>query len=264
MTAVHYFLPRPPPLPWPTLPNGTFLSIPRGEIHCMPILDDARCYGSTDNWIFLVHRDGKCSLVNPFSKDTLELPNLSTICGREIDVYSELRPHELCKLAVPSPLRSSPDSLVVIMHDDCICICQPPVLTDAIRQPFPLIHQVLFFDGKLYALDLCQRLLILEIDEGIGSMPKISSIECIIDSPNGFSGTPEPLSKDGVPECQAWSVEKGKRVGWLQSAADPLRDSGVYNIRNVKITPLLSESSTSPINLVGQWRPTWVFPTEAI
>ncbi|CAN6191166.1 unnamed protein product [Urochloa humidicola] len=204
--------PRPPPLPWLTLPNGTFLSIPHGEIHCMPILDDARCYGSVDNWLFLVHRDGKCSLVNPFSKDTLELPNVSTLCGREIDAYSEFTPHELCKLVVLSPLHSSPNSLVAIMHDYSICICQPPVLADAIRQPFPLIHQVLFFEGKLYALDLHERLLILEIGEGIGSMPKISSVECIIDSPNGLSGTPEPLSKDGVYMIKQYLVESSGRL----------------------------------------------------
>ncbi|CAN6179339.1 unnamed protein product [Urochloa humidicola] len=165
-------------------------------------------------------------------------------------------------------------------------------------------------------------------------MPKISSVECIIDSPNGLLGTPEPLSKDGVYMIKQYLVESSGRLlmvtRWIvdgdrtgafqvveadlsarpgrwrrvselggqslfigshssksfpagecsdvqenciyymydylrsQSAADPLHDCGVYNITNGEITPLLSESSTAPVNLVGQWRPTWVFPTEAI
>ena len=33
--------PLPPPLPWLALLDGTFLSIPGGEIHRMPIPDDA-------------------------------------------------------------------------------------------------------------------------------------------------------------------------------------------------------------------------------
>jgi len=58
--------PLPPPLPWLALLDGTFLSIPDGEIIEMPVPDDACCYGSVDNWLFLVDSDGQCSLMNPF------------------------------------------------------------------------------------------------------------------------------------------------------------------------------------------------------
>ncbi|XP_025813362.1 uncharacterized protein LOC112890725 [Panicum hallii] len=43
--------------PWLALLDGTFLSIPDGEIIEMPVPDDACCCGSVDNWLFLVHSD---------------------------------------------------------------------------------------------------------------------------------------------------------------------------------------------------------------
>ena len=75
--------PLPSPLPWLTLLNGTFLSIPDGEIIRMPVLDDAFCCGSIDSWLFFVHSDGGCSLVNPFSKATLDLPKLAAVWCRD-------------------------------------------------------------------------------------------------------------------------------------------------------------------------------------
>ena len=74
----------PPPLPWLSLLDGTFLSFPSGEIHRMPLPGDARYHGSFDNWLFLVHSDGRCSLMNPFSKTTLQLPKLATIWPYEM------------------------------------------------------------------------------------------------------------------------------------------------------------------------------------
>jgi len=45
---------------------------------------------------------------------------------------------------------------------------------------------------------------------------------------------------------------------------DPLRDSGVYSIRNGMITPLLSQNAPVPQHKGGQWRPTWIFPADPI
>ncbi|CAO2198406.1 unnamed protein product, partial [Urochloa humidicola] len=45
--------------------------------------------------------------------------------------------------------------------------------------------------------------------------------------------------------------------------ADPLRDSGVYNLRNGLVTPLLSKTATVPQHHDGQWRPTWFFPADS-
>jgi hypothetical protein len=45
-------------------------------------------------------------------------------------------------------------------------------------------------------------------------------------------------------------------------SVNPLLDSGVYNMKNGKITPLLS--AAAPLQCVGQWCPTWFFPPEAV
>ncbi|CAL5045969.1 unnamed protein product [Urochloa decumbens] len=172
----------PPPLPWLSLLDGTFLSFPSGEIHRMPVPDEACCHGSIDNWLFLMNNDGWCSLMNPFSKAMLQLPKLPTI-GHEMDNPCPL----FYKLVVPSFLDLSPESLVAVLimdggFDSTLCICQPPISTDAIsRLSGDKIYDVVFFSGKLYALTPV-KLFLLEIADNHKCKPKISSIKCIIDS----------------------------------------------------------------------------------
>ena len=45
--------------------------------------------------------------------------------------------------------------------------------------------------------------------------------------------------------------------------SSPFRDSGVYNMRNERITPLMSQTA-APAHDAGQWRPAWFFPPEAV
>jgi hypothetical protein len=114
--------PLPPPLPWVALFDGTFLSIPSGEIHRMPVPCDASFHGSVDNWLFLVHNSGRCSLMNPFSMAKLQLPNLTTIWRHEMrevrysDAYSGNS--LLYKLVVPSSVSLTPDSLFAAFTTD--------------------------------------------------------------------------------------------------------------------------------------------------
>nr|XP_034591635.1 uncharacterized protein LOC117853361 [Setaria viridis] len=245
--------------------DGTFLSIPDGEIIEMPVPDDACCYGSVDNWLFLVHSDGQCSLMNPFSEDTLELPDLSTCWHIRLPGCSKFNP-VYCKLAVPSPLESSLIPLVAIMHESWgLCIFQPPLVTDTIqgREPLDPFLEVSFFGGQLYAIDCSRKLINIELVEGLGHKPKISSFKCIIDDSDDLLGMPEPMSSDERLEHQALSVEKCQRFGW-PCALYPLHDSGVYNMKNGVIIPLLSDTAAVPSHHVGPWRPTWLFPTQAM
>ncbi|BAS96165.1 Os06g0148700, partial [Oryza sativa Japonica Group] len=164
--------PLPPPLPWLTLLNGTFLSISDGEIHCMPLPDDASCHCSIDNWLFLSHDDGGFSLMNLFSKATLQLPKLDTIWCHHL-WYAAPKFPLFYKLAVPSPLDFSPTSLVVALimnrsHQKALCICQPPVATESFRvegSTMEGMQDFTFLDGKLYVLNNFNKLFILEIDE---------------------------------------------------------------------------------------------------
>ncbi|KAK1604204.1 hypothetical protein QYE76_027877 [Lolium multiflorum] len=305
----------PLPFPWITLPDGTFLNIPGGEIHHMPVPVGACCCGSIDDWLFLMSSDVSY------------------------------------KLVVPSPLDSAPDSLVaaLIMDDDncaTLCISQPPIATDLFRDdkvPALQIEDVAFFDGKLYALCGFGKLCIVEL----GNDLCIASTECIIHSLHELGGIPKSLPKvdNRGYTVGVYLVECGGRLlivkRWFESihgpvsdyvlgydhtvafevfeadlstnpgrwrrisklgghalflgqhaskslpatecsgyredciyfmadylglpcSVNPLLDSGVYNMRNGKITPLMVQTAAAPPERAGQWRPAWFFPPEAV
>ncbi|XBI07115.1 hypothetical protein VPH35_135059 [Triticum aestivum] len=67
--------PLPPLLPWLALPDGTFLSLPDGAVHRLPIPDDVYYGVSTGGALFLMHDDGRFSLTSPSSAATVTLPD---------------------------------------------------------------------------------------------------------------------------------------------------------------------------------------------
>ncbi|KAM0911544.1 hypothetical protein ACQ4PT_013391 [Festuca glaucescens] len=216
----------PLPFPWLALPDGTFLSIPSSEIHRLSVPEGACCQGSIDNWLFLMHNDD-CSLMNPFSKTSLELPKLAKAWKRAMyDPDFGFNPI-FYKLVVPSPLDSSPCSLVAAMIMDdgnygTLCISQPPIAIDSFRdEKHPVWHlgDVAFFDGKLYVLGGFGQLFIFELDKDIG----ISAMECIIDSLGDLGGTPQSLSSEVVYMVRMYLVECAGRLlmvsRWLRSVA---------------------------------------------
>ncbi|KAJ1258025.1 hypothetical protein BS78_10G042100, partial [Paspalum vaginatum] len=290
--------PLPPPNPCLTLLDGSFLSIPGGEIIRMPELDDACCCGSIDNWLFLTRSDGRCSLFNPFSKSTVDLPKLATIWQLEpFNAYSTRRPCSY-KLAVPSLLDSSPDSLIAVLILDDVGF-------DFSRgkplDPFQQLLDVTFFDGKLYGVGCGDKLFKFKISDGLGriiwetcgTLPKPLSrektyilrkylVECCgrLLMVNRRIGMPRPIltaddyfahaltaafevfEADLSTKPSRWrrvnkhcskSFPAGMGNGIKEEdciyfmcdypppdfAADPLRDSGVYNITNGIITPLI-------------------------
>jgi hypothetical protein len=132
-----------------------------------------------------MHNDDACSLMNPFSKTSLELPKLANVWKPAMhDPNFGFNPISY-KLVVPSPLDSSPCPLVAAMIMDegncgTLCISQPPIAIDSFRDdnhPVRLLRDVAFFDRKLYVLGVFGGLFIIGLDD-IG----ISSMECIIDS----------------------------------------------------------------------------------
>jgi hypothetical protein len=313
----------------------------------MAVPDDAHCYGSIDNWFFLMQRDGGCSLMNPFSKATVDLPKLATVWRQDwFNAHSKLNPL-FYKVVVPSPLDNSPEPLVaVLILDDGnysrVCICQPPVATDMSRgwsmEPSTNLYDVAFFNGKLYGSAFHDRLLMFEIGYDLGNKPKISSTKCIINSmdaclrylPRSLSRAKVYMIREYLVECcdrllrvrrfihndfpnstsfctvgfaifeadLSTNPDQWRRVNKLGGQAlfigqhcsksfaveefngiqedciyfmceyawpdpgDPLRDSGVYNIRNGMITPLLSQNAPVLQHNSGQWRPTWIFPAD--
>uniref|UniRef100_A0A0E0L7V2 F-box domain-containing protein n=1 Tax=Oryza punctata TaxID=4537 RepID=A0A0E0L7V2_ORYPU len=300
--------PLPPPLPWLTLLDGTFLSISDGEIHRMPLPDDASCHCSIDNW----HEDGGFSLMNPFSKATLQLPKLDTIWCHHL-WYAEPKFPLFYKLAVPSPLVFSPRSLVFALimnrsHQKALCMCQSPVATESFRvegSTMEGMKDFTFLDGKLYVIKNFNKLFILEIDEshivesdgGLLMVTRYVGIVLPLAEPNSFENSRTlsfevfeaglttdsrmwrrvtslggralfvgthcsnslPAAECGVPQenCIYFMCDY-----WRPDAGDPLCDSGVYNMRNGVITPLLQDATAPRLHPTGRGDPAWFFPAD--
>ncbi|XP_002436524.1 uncharacterized protein LOC8070862 [Sorghum bicolor] len=180
--------PLPPPFPWLTLRDGTFLSVSDGKIHSLPLVqpDNFRCIGSVGNWLLLEQRtgDGASLLMNPFSKDVVHLPDAETIwchSHRPVDGYRS--PYILLKLVLLSSMDVSPDSVFAILITNCkyqsvISICQPSTASAFRVLDHDRICDVAFVDGKLYAL-APRKLFVLEVESSSKCKPKISSMKCI-------------------------------------------------------------------------------------
>ncbi|XBI62128.1 hypothetical protein VPH35_042804 [Triticum aestivum] len=73
-------------LPWLALRDGSFLSLPDGEVHRRVLVpDDNVAYRvSTGNTLFLVHSDDEWSLMNPLSRKTTasRCVDLNCLCAR--------------------------------------------------------------------------------------------------------------------------------------------------------------------------------------
>ncbi|KAK1604217.1 hypothetical protein QYE76_027890 [Lolium multiflorum] len=335
----------PLPFPWLTLPNGTFLSIPGGEVHQIPVPDGSSCHGSIDSSLFLMSSDGAFSLLNPFSKTTFELPNLVTTWQREIDDHTtHLADVPVSyKLVAPTPLGSSPKSLAAALiigsgYAENLCIIKPQVATYPFRlsaDPYPLVDFA-FFDGRLHMVSEFFKLFIVDFSENLENNPNIS---CAIDSVGDFLGAPQYLDPKGFYQLKQYLVESGGKLLMVQrfmsssfrntnvqtvgfkvleadmrtnpgqwrmvsdlgghalflgkqsskslpagegcgshedciyficdypcreSSANPLRDSGIYSMRNGTFRPLYSGTPAVPERQAGQWGLTWFFPPEAV
>lgn len=99
-----------------------------------------------------------------------------------------------------------------------------------------------------------------EVDLSYKGKPRIPSfIECIADAIELFVGIHSkslPVSRCGAQEDCIYFVSD---YGHKDLAMDPLRDCGVFNMRNGIITPLLPDTMVVRPQ-VCRGRPTWFFP----
>uniref|UniRef100_K3Y2T7 KIB1-4 beta-propeller domain-containing protein n=1 Tax=Setaria italica TaxID=4555 RepID=K3Y2T7_SETIT len=210
------------------LPPTTYMD---GEIHHMPLLDDASCHGSMDNWLFFVHNDDGCTLMNPFSKAALQLPNLTTTWHHEMK-YAYTRDSLFYKL--------------------CLSIGTGHLSW------FNMLADIAFFNGKMYGLGSGKhtdtQLSVFEMNYGLDGKLKISGVECI--------------TRDLVKEClsnlggqQALFVGKHCSKSLPAGGCTGIQEDCIYFMNGI-ITPLLSEGVAVPQHRGGLWRPTWLFPAD--
>ncbi|RCV16409.1 hypothetical protein SETIT_3G135600v2 [Setaria italica] len=266
----------PPPLPWVALHDATFVSLPAGEIHRMPppvVADcDHHCHGSVGNWLFLQHKiDGICSLVNPFSKDVVQLPRIDSFARVRSRVMTAL-----FKLVLPSSGHLSPDSLFAVLFssdgDSTISVGQAATTTTSFWVPRESITDVAFFDGKLYAISRSNKLFVLDIDSSDEDLTNPCGQWRPVNTLGGqalFVGTHSkslPASECGAQEDCIYFLSD---YDWGYYDKDPFRDCGVFNMRNGMITPMspkiaAMQTQGNKTKTECQGRPAWFFHAEAM
>ncbi|CAL5050922.1 unnamed protein product [Urochloa decumbens] len=241
--------PLPSPLPWLTLLDGTFLSIPDGKIIRMQgVPDDAFCCGSTDSWLFFVRSNGQCSMLNPFSKARLDLPKVSI-------KWFEASPRfgsSFRKLVVPSPLESSPDSVAVLLGGS-VYMRRPSIATELSSR---YLFDIAFFNGKLYGISVGDGFSSFEINYGPDSKPKISAVKCITKPPSLWAMQPRLIMSSGKTSSYRqveYLVEcPGKllKVMRMIESSDPESYGHLECDRTATFDVFEADLSTEP----GQWR----------
>ncbi|XP_066344518.1 uncharacterized protein [Miscanthus floridulus] len=188
----------PPPLPWLTLLDGTFLGDQSGEIHRMHVPEDASLHGSVGDWLFLKRPDGKLELMNPFSKCVVQLP---------VEANGRLRDsifHKLVPLSTLDDL-SLEDSVFAVLtvtrgFQSVISIGRrhsAPAARTTIMPEY--IYDAAFFEGKLYALAL-EKLFAFEIVSSDDGRLSVSSMKHVANAVE-FLGTMQLTIGDKTYNC---------------------------------------------------------------
>jgi len=266
--------PEPPPFPWLTLRDCTFLSIADGKIYCLPSVPpgNSRCHGSVGNWLFLEQHVGDggsppLSLMNPFSKNVMRLPDADTIWRHEpVDDYPSER--KLLKMVLLSSMDDdlSPDSHFAVLITDCrfesvISICQLSTAS-AFRVPdHERVCDIALVNGKLYALS-ARKLFVLDEVESTSSKckPKTPSMKCIANNDVHNPGNLRKTIAGKEHICAYWNylVESNgkllhvRRLIGCESSVFALRKDRVEHSRTFSFDVFEVDLTTSSCSV--QWR----------
>ncbi|KAL6589865.1 hypothetical protein ACP70R_050191 [Stipagrostis hirtigluma subsp. patula] len=185
-----------PPLPWLALPDGTFFSLPHSE--SFQFSDSLGYHSSSGEWLFFL-REGTCSLMNPFSKVTLMLPNMLSV--RSINEPVEIINGpviggfnmfafllmifriSIWKVIVCSPVLVA--AIFVIGGIHTVALCRPGAaswLVSALGNRWNIM-EIMFYDGKLFVVT-SRHLFSIDIGEDDDNgEPRVSRIELVIEGP---------------------------------------------------------------------------------
>ncbi|KAF0894812.1 hypothetical protein E2562_003696 [Oryza meyeriana var. granulata] len=280
---------RPPPLPLLVLSNFIFSGFRADgsmkETRRVPLpvevaaAGDVRCVGSCEGWLAVVQEkkarylgDGACFLVNPFSREVVNLPP-PFVSTHLVDVYSRSLPiingsgvvdctihaaqyvMSFCKVILSSP----PDSgslytvAAISVHRNGAklalwrpgmtswCICYGGCISK--------FSDVAFYQGKFYILSkLTTNLFAFEITEDVCGM-MVSRVERFteINSLDGDCIFISPCSSMSFPICQYDGIEDDLVYfidGYLYPAKNgPPFDKFVYNMRDCTLAPFAADIS---------------------
>ncbi|KAM0882765.1 hypothetical protein ACQ4PT_032066 [Festuca glaucescens] len=192
---------QPPALPLLAFPAGTFYSLPYDEPFHFPGCGFAGYKSACGSWLVFPRDDG-CFLVNPFSRATVTLPALSCVWlrppnavakwsgegkGKRADPYCIwMHIKDSDELHVIKLILCSPDlvaALVGVGYTCQILVCQPGALSWSVRSNDQCkdYQDMAFYQGKLYALDDDENLLVVNISSDQSTCdPQVSRIGRVI------------------------------------------------------------------------------------
>ncbi|KAF6991969.1 hypothetical protein CFC21_009008 [Triticum aestivum] len=187
----------PPPLPLLALPDGTFYSLPYTKPFRFPGCGFAGYQSACGSWLVFPRDDG-CFLVDPFSRETVTLPPLSSVRLRPPNAVAKwsyehgakvadpyvtwMHMKDSDKLHISKLVVCSPNlvaALVGIGYTSQILMCQPGALSWSVRayDRCKRFEDMSFYQGKLYALTKGENLLVVNIsDDHSTGDPQVSRI----------------------------------------------------------------------------------------
>ncbi|KAM0893533.1 hypothetical protein ACQ4PT_025051 [Festuca glaucescens] len=336
--------PLPPLLPWLVLCDGSFLSLPDGAVHRLPVPDNVSSRFSTGSMLVLVHGDDTYSLMNPSPGRTTPLPELAVCLQRKPIVQKVVvSDHLVAALVKVKKLNTTTTTKVIISARGKQCDITSYSLVKWPEPAGSFINDIALFKGKLYILTTEVEHYQLELyildgrreqtairripgvadDYGedmynpystdnyvqrhylVSSGDRLLMVERRINQPPMFprdSGIVKRTRHFEVFEAADLSSGRGRwiEVDTLMGRAlfvskgcseslpatigaredciyfmneddtytdmdekireNPMLDSGVYNMRDKTVMPLLLETAATPAAGDSLWSPTWLFP----
>lgn len=164
---------QPPPpvqLPWIVFGDGTLLDVASSTAHRVRLPNDAAgCYSAGDNMLFVMHDDGRCSLMNAFSGAMTPQPELAALLR-----YYKVDPHDgMYKTRIEKVVVSMPSvvlPLIAVLTSDCRVIVSTRRQGGEINSCLVLselfILDIALFQGKIYAVSHNEELLGFELGNG--------------------------------------------------------------------------------------------------
>ncbi|KAK3120566.1 hypothetical protein QOZ80_9AG0689990 [Eleusine coracana subsp. coracana] len=167
-----------PPLPWLTLPDGTFFSFPNLS-RTFRFPGAAHYHGSCDDWLLLDHGKDGYLLFNPFSGDTVRLPGVNSVQYAFSDsvvltssgfITTEHKFYSPTKTAVQNMVMCPGHIIATIVGDGrlgkiAVCRTSSDFWLINTHDQWRGLRDVTFYDGKLYAVEDNSDLFEMEIDE---------------------------------------------------------------------------------------------------
>ncbi|KAM3384043.1 hypothetical protein ACQJBY_008607 [Aegilops geniculata] len=164
---------QPPPpvqLPWILFGDGTLLDAANSSAHRVRLPGDAAgCYSAGENMLFVMHDDGRCSLMDAFSGAITPHPELAALLRYyKVDPHDGMYRRGIEKVVVSAPSAALP--VIAVLTSDCRVVVSTRRPGGEVNSCLVLcelsIIDIALFHGKIYGLSHNEELLGFELGNG--------------------------------------------------------------------------------------------------